>query len=275
MRDNFIRWAYKNIFSGSVRNSLKAALLLTEHDRQPSPIIDFSEAKILVLAPHMDDEAIGCGGAVILHSMQGAEITIAYMTDGKLGDVRLLDGSLHKNDFAELQKSLIKTRQKEAKNCAKILGAGKLLFFDAEDGSLRPDDLLVNKLTEVLVDESPDVIYLPFLMDSHEDHWQTNCLLYKCLKNIPDKLPPSIICRCYEVWSPLVANRFADISSVVALKVDALNEHRSQLNDVDYVSCIKGLNKYRAIRLKGGRGYCEAFFECSLTEYKELFERLV
>ena len=270
-----IRWVYNNLFPKGIRNSLKTALLLTEHDCHTSQISAFNEKKILVIAPHMDDEAIGCGGTLVLHSINGAKITIAFMTNGALGDERLLDTKLSKDEFHKIQNSLVQTRRNEAQNCANKLGAENLMFFNGKDGSLKPSSTLINQLTEVIINESPDIIYLPFLMDFHEDHWQTNCLFYECLKNIPDPLYHSVICRCYEVWSPLVANRLVDISSVISLKIDALSEYKSQLNDVDYVHCIKGLNRYRAIKLKAGIGYCEAFFECNLTEYRELIKRVV
>ncbi len=42
--------------------------------------------RILVLAPHMDDEVIGCGGTMVKHADRGCAITVAILTDGSLGD---------------------------------------------------------------------------------------------------------------------------------------------------------------------------------------------
>jgi hypothetical protein len=41
--------------------------------------------KILVIAPHPDDEVIGCGGTVRLHRQLGHTVTILYLTDGERG----------------------------------------------------------------------------------------------------------------------------------------------------------------------------------------------
>ena len=41
--------------------------------------------RILVLAPHPDDESVGCGGYLTKMADEGAEITVAFVTDGELG----------------------------------------------------------------------------------------------------------------------------------------------------------------------------------------------
>ena len=40
---------------------------------------------VLVIAPHPDDESIGCGGTLCLHARRGDPITVAYLTSGELG----------------------------------------------------------------------------------------------------------------------------------------------------------------------------------------------
>src|SRR5688572_2212586 len=38
---------------------------------------------VLALAPHMDDETMGCGGTLALHAQRGATVTVAFLTDGR------------------------------------------------------------------------------------------------------------------------------------------------------------------------------------------------
>jgi hypothetical protein len=79
----FIRWGYRRLLHPSARNSLQLTLMLAEHDRAPEPITDFTASRVLVLAPHMDDEVIRCGGVVARHVAAGAQVAVAYMTDGR------------------------------------------------------------------------------------------------------------------------------------------------------------------------------------------------
>lgn len=39
--------------------------------------------RVLVLAPHPDDEVFGCGGAIMQHLAQGDEVTVIILTDGR------------------------------------------------------------------------------------------------------------------------------------------------------------------------------------------------
>lgn len=256
------------------RNSLRLALLLRAHDRSPKPIDAFSEKRILVLAPHADDEILGCGGSLALHARSGAEIAVVFMTDGRWGDADLLVGDLSGKQRRQLQAQLVDTRKREAHLSSALLGIQRLYFLNAEDGKLKPNRGAVEKLYRILSELKPDCVYLPFLMDGHEDHWQTNRVFYTALSQLARIDMDLPRCRGYEVWSPLVANRIVNISDVMEKKIAALRLYQSQLKDSGYAKCIKGINAYRAMHI-GAKGYAEAFFECTAQEYKALFEEMV
>ncbi|OGY22990.1 MAG: hypothetical protein A2172_03595 [Candidatus Woykebacteria bacterium RBG_13_40_15] len=64
---------------------------------------------------------------------------------------------------------------------------------------------------------------------------------------------------CYEVWTPLQEVSYVeDISKFLDLKIKALEQHKSQLQDINYDEAIKGLNRYRGIMTGKGR-FCECF----------------
>jgi len=73
----------------NARNALHTWLVLEVRDRQPEPIEAFDEARVLVIAPHSDDEVIGCGGVIARHVRSGSTVHIVYMTDGRWGDATL------------------------------------------------------------------------------------------------------------------------------------------------------------------------------------------
>jgi LmbE family N-acetylglucosaminyl deacetylase len=269
-----VRWAYRHFVWPDAKNSLRAALLLSAHDRSPEEITSFDESRVLVLAPHMDDEAIGCGGVLIRHVRAGAEVTVVYLTDGSLGDARLLEGTVLPSVRDARRCATARRRKRESEVYAKRTGVHRRVFLDAPDGALKPTPGLIATVSTLLCEGRPDVLYVPFVMDHHEDHWQTNRVLHESAAALPRALRDSLRLRGYEVWTPLVANRLADVTEVMDAKLEALAAYASQLEDTDYAHCVRGLNAYRCLGLAARRGYAEAFFECRVGEYAELMARL-
>ncbi|MGB4018385.1 MAG: PIG-L family deacetylase, partial [Syntrophomonadaceae bacterium] len=67
-------------------------------------------ARILVLAPHPDDDIIGCGGSIANLTAQGHEVVILYLTSGESGSLEM--------DPAQLAR----TREEEARRAGQLLG---------------------------------------------------------------------------------------------------------------------------------------------------------
>src|SRR5690348_6988030 len=65
--------------------------LLMAEDFFNGPTLDWEPeaGKVVVLAPHMDDEIIGCGGTIARHAAAGASVTVVYLTDGRRGSAAL------------------------------------------------------------------------------------------------------------------------------------------------------------------------------------------
>ena len=77
----FVTGIWRMLVPKRAKNSLRLWLSLELPDRAPQLIEEFS-GPVVVLAPHMDDEIIGPGGAVIRHVQAGAAVTFVFMTDG-------------------------------------------------------------------------------------------------------------------------------------------------------------------------------------------------
>ncbi|MBL8266446.1 PIG-L deacetylase family protein [Steroidobacter sp.] len=225
--------------------------------------------KVLVLAPHMDDETIGCGGTLALHAQRGAQITVMFLTDGRNGssDANVLYGE----ERERKQQELIELRTTEARAALQRLGANRMICLDAEDGALSQCPWAAEKLRDVLVKLQPDIVYLPFYLEEHPDHRAASRVLLDAAAGTQLQFQ----CMGYEVWTPLFPNCLVRIDSTVELKKQALQEYRSQLEQCDYVHASIGLNAHRSAGLMQARGaqggYAEAFYATPLAQYREQF----
>lgn len=220
-----------------------------------------AHAKILVLSPHADDDVFGMGGTIVKHSKAGDEVSVLYFCDGSKGTPEGIRDS-----------SLIGKRKNEAERASKILGVKELLFWGYKDGSLTANSTSVKALKSLILENKPDIIYLPSISDNHPDHLETNKIFYQVIASFssdsPFKFP---LVAMYELWTPLFPNRLININSVIEIKKEAIGQHQSQLRSRDYSEAILALNKYRA-EMNGIKGFAEAFFVVSSDIYQKLYE---
>jgi len=208
-----------------------------------------SNERLVVLAPHMDDEVIGCGGTLARHVECGADVTIVFLTDGRRG-----------GDTT--------TRKEESRRALQELGIAKIVFLDGEDGQLSATPALGAALRAALEAARPEIVYLPFFLEEHPDHRAASALLAAAVSGT--RL--SFRCHAYEVWTPLFPNCFVKIDTTIDAKRRALTHYQSQLAEADYLHTSLGLNAYRSSALLDGTcRFAEGFCAVSLAEYLELF----
>ena len=269
MLDRLLRAAYRRLEPGA-RNALRTWLVLEERDRMPEPITRFDESRVLIIAPHSDDEVIGCGGVIVRHVRANAEVHVAVMTDGRWGDGELYSPELGAAERLRRQLALVELRKQEASAAAALLGVQHLHFLGLPDDALGVEQNSVALLASLLKVIRPQLVYLPFVYDLHKDHWQTNCVFAAAAATLDKPTASAMQVRGYEVWTPLLANRVADISDLMPLKLDALAQYKSQMRDQDYLHIVEGLNAYRSNGALGGRGHAEAFHQLPLAAYLRL-----
>jgi LmbE family N-acetylglucosaminyl deacetylase len=200
---------------------------------------------VLVIAPHPDDETIGCGGTLCLHRQRGHRTGVVCLTSGELGLKHL-----------PRPKARV-VREKEARAAGKILGVGQMHFLRQPDWMLG-DHLKAAEqaLRPVLRAEAPQLIYLPHEAEWHPDHQMALSIVRLALKHCRGVRPEL---RAYEVWTPLTTfDHVEDITGVMARKLRALKAHRSQLKEFDYERAVRGLNAFRG-ELAAKRRYAEVF----------------
>jgi LmbE family N-acetylglucosaminyl deacetylase len=226
--------------------------------------------KVLVLAPHMDDETIGCGGTLALHARRGAQITVMFLTDGRNGSSEI--NALTGEERRRRQTEYIEIRTTEARAALQRLGVNKMICLDAEDGALSQCTWAAEKLRDVLRRMQPNLVYVPFYLEEHADHRAASQVLLDAVAGTSLQFQ----CIGYEVWTPLFPNCLVRIDSSVETKKQALQEYRSQLQQCDYLHASIGLNAHRSAGLLqepgSTGGYAEAFHVTSLSQYREQFE---
>src|SRR5687768_14683383 len=105
---------------------------------------------VLVIAPHPDDEAIGCGGTICLHAQRGDRVMTVFLTSGELGLKELA------------REEAWRTREKEALKAAKLLGLADVAFLRQPDWFLSDHvDQAACALGPILSREQPQIVYLP------------------------------------------------------------------------------------------------------------------
>jgi LmbE family N-acetylglucosaminyl deacetylase len=207
---------------------------------------------VLVIAPHPDDEAIGCGGAVCRHAAAGDRVTTVYLTSGELGLKRLP------------REKAWEIREAEARRAAKILGISSVEFLRLPDwmaGEQVAEG--ARRLLPVLQRERPALIYLPHPSEWHPDHRAALPILRAAARRIRTATA-TLELRGYEVWTPVSEfHHVVDITEVLPRKLRALRAHRSQAAEFDYVRAVRGLNQFRG-ELAGKCRYAEVFAGLSL-----------
>jgi LmbE family N-acetylglucosaminyl deacetylase len=225
--------------------------------------------KVVVLAPHMDDETIGCGGTLALHAERGAQITVVFLTDGRNGSTEI--NMLYGEERERRQKEFVELRTTEARAALQRLGVNRMICLDAEDGALERCEWAAEQLREVLLKQQPELVYLPFYLEEHPDHRAVSRVLLEAAAGTSLEFQ----CMGYEVWTPLFPNCLVRIDAKVEVKKQALREYASQLKQCDYLHASIGLNAHRSAGLinpPGSSGYAEAFYAVPLSQYRERFE---
>lgn len=201
--------------------------------------------RLVVFAPHPDDETLGCGGTVAEKLNEGYDVFVVFMTDGR-------------HSLGEFAKSIgptpseIKTmRKEEAVKATKILGIPEknLIFLDFEDKKLHESEGLARgKIVRILQELSPVEVFFPQEKEYHIDHRVTNLIVREGLGTLD---PRPIGYRYIIAWSfPLylyqhimaeavfdrVVSRFpkrqlvrVDISKSFLLKEKAIKQYESQI----------------------------------------------
>lgn len=113
---------------------------------------------VWVLAPHPDDEIIGCAFAVLRHAMAGDRVITVFVTDGR-----------RSRAFGLKPEEMARRRRLEAEQSQSALGLDGFTWLGWPELEWRSTEL-VTALRLLSQDHQPDVIYAPSRVDFHPDH---------------------------------------------------------------------------------------------------------
>jgi N-acetylglucosamine malate deacetylase 1 len=200
---------------------------------------------VLVIAPHPDDEAIGCGGTICLHTDRGDRVVTVFLTSGELALEHLP------------RHEAWQVREAEAAEAARVLGTEAPVFLRCPDWFLGDSiQEAALALRSVLEREHPEIVYVPHPLEWHPDHQAAGMVAHLAVR---DGGSPPMEFLTYEVWTPLpVYERVEDITAVMDRKLSAIRCYRSQLGHFCYDRAVEGLDRYRGC-LAAHCEYAEVF----------------
>jgi LmbE family N-acetylglucosaminyl deacetylase len=197
--------------------------------------------RIIVFAPHPDDETLGCGGTIAKRISEGYEVLIVVMTDGRF---LLLKGlGIDSDPSPELVKDI---RRGEVLRATKILGVPEenLIFLDFVDGALGENERTAGeKVAAILEKYSPSEVYFPFERDGHPDHRAANRIVRRAVEKlgITSIMYRYAITHKFARFGPIMEaflsilkrhRVYVDVSGFLPLKKDAVKEFKSELTAI-------------------------------------------
>jgi LmbE family N-acetylglucosaminyl deacetylase len=200
--------------------------------------------EIVVLAPHPDDEALGCSGSIIIMNKKGISSTIVFLSDGE---------SLNGEPSADVAEQ----RRADGRRAAELMGCEKVIFLGFPDGEIdKYQDEICEKLIALIAEKESCTLLAPSPVDYHKDH-RAAANIAICLQQQFN----GISLAFYEVYSTVRFTHLVDISDVLEDKKKViLNYHTSLYGKPEvYVHAMLGLNAQRAIFTQK-KSYYEAFF---------------
>jgi LmbE family N-acetylglucosaminyl deacetylase len=181
--------------------------------------------KILVIAPHHDDEVLGCGGTIAKMARKGHEVYTCIVTTGLA---------------SEYGEKIIKTVRNEDKQASCILGVHDTYYLDFPASHLdRVSTVRLNAAIEdVVFSVSPDEVYIPHYGDIHMDH---KAVAESCMVALRPKTAHKP-CKVYAYetlsetgWdvpnagNAFLPNSYSDIGDTLGIKLLAMSKMKSQL----------------------------------------------
>ncbi|MCD4768758.1 MAG: PIG-L family deacetylase [Bacteroidales bacterium] len=203
--------------------------------------------KILVIAPHADDEVLGCGGVMKKYSNDGHKVIVIIATNASMGAPELYS------------QERINNVRKEAINAHKILGIEETIFLDFPAPRLDtfPIYKIANAISEIITKYKPEVLFLPHRGDIHKDHaavFNAAMVAARPINNCSVRRILTYETLSETEWAApygddsFIPNVFIAIEQDLDKKIEAMKKFSSQIQNFPHprsAEAIKSLAQYR------------------------------
>jgi len=207
---------------------------------------------VLVVAPHPDDETLGCGGALLRHQAGGDALHWVIVT------------SMPSDAYSA---ALRERRAAELREVARLYGfaSTRELGFPAAGLDAVPRAELVDKMSAAFTAARPDVAYLPHPGDVHSDHRVAFEAAAACAKWFREPAPRRVL--VYETLSetdaaldataqPFRPNVFVDITAHLERKLEILQRYSGEIGEFPFPRSVEAVRSLA--RVRGAASGCAA-----------------
>jgi len=229
----------------------------------PGTTAEILSESTLVLAPHPDDEVLGCGGLLARLAAAGTSVRVVFLSDGSGGEESVADRAAY-----------AAARRAEAREAAGRLGVAEIEHLDLPDGRLEqclPE--LVEALRRLLSVGPPDLLLVPSPGERSADHRAAFAALHRLLAPLRDGDPLLASLRplrilAYEVNGPLVPDLLFDVGGHLEKIERAMAAYATQEARHPYLGAALGLRRFRTLTLGPDVTAAEAFRELAVDDFR-------
>lgn len=214
--------------------------------------------RVLAIAPHPDDETLGCGATLLKHKSAGDRLSWLVATRG------------HEPQWPE---DLLKRKEEEICSVAVAYGFEKVIRLDFPTVKLDalPLDEIIAAIRDAITDAAPDCVYLNHFGDVHSDHRIVFEAAMSVLKPFYSGRHGVKRVLSYEILSStdampahpalaFVPNVFNEVTEFLEKKIEIMSLYRSELQPFPLPrssESIRALARYRGATI--GAEFAEAF----------------
>jgi len=224
-----------------------------------SPDLDTIK-RYMIIAPHQDDEVIGCGGLMLKLKKNGAESMVVFTTNGE------------QNNLGVSLRESVLLRKKEAEKALNRIEP-QIKYLGVNNSNPDIDKDTIERLAKLIDEFNPQFILHPWVLDPPVKHRISNVLLFFALKN--SEFNGDI--WGYQVHSQLFCNICIPVDEELDLKMEMIRSYTSQLRHVaPYDHYALGMAILNA-KMSGDTSirYAESFFGLESSSYNSLMNTVV